>query len=210
VTNTFTARLLLLLESRPLVGDAAYNRFVEAVVDAYWRDYKDHQTEFMPAFLANDILRMWRTFCVNYEARTRTAPKKEKVKRKVKNYKLKHSRLLTCYSALLYLAALYSANRTVSPQDAMGMIRKTPTQRIEWLLGEGHASKAYPKLKNILARYEDFLISTDMPEVELLEQFAIDRNSKSYLNSAYEFGDEVFGALEIIGARSQFHRLLVV
>ncbi len=69
VTNTFTARLLLLLESSPLVGATAYHRFTESVVSAYWRDYEDHKDDFMPAFLANDILRMWRTFCVNYEAR---------------------------------------------------------------------------------------------------------------------------------------------
>ena len=38
--------------------------------------------EFMPAFLANDILRLWRTFCVNYEARTQTEPAEKKAKRK--------------------------------------------------------------------------------------------------------------------------------
>jgi hypothetical protein len=67
VTNTFTARLLLLLESRPLIGDAVYDDIIQEVVAAYWRDYADHKSAFMPAFLANDILRLWRTFCVNYE-----------------------------------------------------------------------------------------------------------------------------------------------
>jgi predicted nucleotidyltransferase len=36
VTNTFTARLLLLLESCPLVGEAVYREIVEEVVSAYW------------------------------------------------------------------------------------------------------------------------------------------------------------------------------
>jgi predicted nucleotidyltransferase len=70
VTNTFTARLLLLLESCPLVEDAVYKEVTNDVIAAYWRDYEDHKSAFMPAFLANDILRLWRTFCVNYEART--------------------------------------------------------------------------------------------------------------------------------------------
>ena len=106
VNNTFTARLLLLLESQPLLGKEIYHEVIPRVVEAYCKDYGDHASEFVPGFLANDILRMWRTFCVNYEARTQSAPPEKKAKRRLKNYKLKHSRLLTCYSALLYLLAL--------------------------------------------------------------------------------------------------------
>ncbi len=62
VNNTFTARLLLLLESRPLIGDEAYREIIRQVVQAYCKDYQDHAMEFVPGFLANDILRMWRTF----------------------------------------------------------------------------------------------------------------------------------------------------
>ena len=100
--NTFTARLLLLLESKPLLGENVYQETIENVIASYWRDYAANKNEFIPAFLANDILRFWRTFCVNYEARTRTMPEEKKAKRRLKHYKLKHSRLLTCYSALLY------------------------------------------------------------------------------------------------------------
>ena len=96
VTNTFTARLLLLLESCPLLESRVYDEVTEEVIAAYWRDYEDHKADFMPAFLANDILRLWRTFCVNYEARTERVPDLKKAKGKLKNYKLKHSRLLTC------------------------------------------------------------------------------------------------------------------
>ena len=55
VTNTFTARLLLLLESCPLLEVTVYRAVTKEVIAAYWRDYKDHKTDFMPAFLANDI-----------------------------------------------------------------------------------------------------------------------------------------------------------
>jgi hypothetical protein len=80
VTNTFTARLLLLLESRVLLEESVYRDVTEEVIAAYWRDYEDHKTDFMPAFLANDILRLWRTFCVNYEARTERVPDDERLK----------------------------------------------------------------------------------------------------------------------------------
>ena len=125
VTNTFTARLLLLLESRPLLEDVVHRDVIEEVIAAYWEDYEDHKDDFMPAFLANDILRLWRTFCVNYEARTEREPEDKKAKRKLTNYKLKHSRLLTCYSALLYLLALYERQNSVHPPDVIAMIGLT-------------------------------------------------------------------------------------
>src|SRR5207248_5891235 len=54
--NTFTARLLLLLESRPLIGEGVYQEAIQQTIDAYWRDFPDHEADFTPAFLANDIL----------------------------------------------------------------------------------------------------------------------------------------------------------
>ena len=42
VSNTFTARLLLLLESRPLIGETVYREVIPEVVQAYCKDLKDH------------------------------------------------------------------------------------------------------------------------------------------------------------------------
>jgi len=110
----------------------------------------------MPAFLANDILRMWRTFCVNYEARTSKEPPRQKAKRKLKNYKLKHSRLLTCYSAILYLLAVYTKQETVSPSHAFAMTKLTPTARLEWVLDQSSLSKSHSKIRKLLKCYEAF------------------------------------------------------
>ena len=79
--NTFTARLLLLLESSPLVQPEIYGEIIQSIVDAYWRDFEGRDNEFVPAFLTNDILRFWRTLCVNYEAHTKKDPPPEKAKR---------------------------------------------------------------------------------------------------------------------------------
>ena len=76
--NTFTARLLLLLESTPLIGAPAYHRIVDDVIASYWRDYQDNKANFNPAFLANDILRMWRTFCVSMRRGRRAFRQSEK------------------------------------------------------------------------------------------------------------------------------------
>ena len=210
VTNTFTARLLLVLESCPLLESAVYREVTEEVIAAYWRDYEDHKSDFVPAFLGNDILRLWRTFCVNYEARTERVPEDEKAKGKLKNYKLKHSRLLTCYSALLYLLAVYGSQKTVGPQDAMAMIKLTPTERLEWLLGQSDLAHAHSAIYKLLDQYERFLETTKADERELVARFKDKKTSQSYMSAAYTFGDLVFGALTSIGGGKLFHRLLVV
>ncbi|QUS41154.1 hypothetical protein RPMA_21635 [Tardiphaga alba] len=210
VTNTFTARLLLLLESRPLVGEVVYRDVIEDVVDAYWRDYEDHKASFIPAFLANDILRLWRTFCINYEARTARVPADKKAKGKVKNYKLKHSRMLTCYSAILVLLAIFGREKTVSPADAVNMVLMTPTERLEWLLQQSELADAHVTIRQLLAQYEVFLKASNIGEAELVRQFQDKNVSHRYLDEAYQFGDLMFDALNQIGGRNRFHRLLVV
>lgn len=208
LSNTFTGRLLLLLESRSLLEESFYNKGIQSVLEAYWRDYEGHEKEFMPAFLANDILRLWRTFCVNYEARTLTIPEEQRMKRKIKNYKLKHSRLLTCFSALLYLLAVYRQNNTVSMSDATAMIAVTPTERLEWLRQQPDLSVAQNSIDQLLVQYNQFLKNTDVEEMELIKLF--EKEGHEYMNDASKFGDTMFNVMNSIGNGNKFHRLIVV
>lgn len=210
VENTFTARLLLLLESRPLIGEPIYHELLDDVLAAYWRDYEDHKSDFIPAFLTNDILRLWRTFCVNYEARSERDPEKEKAKGKLKNYKLKHSRLLTCYSAILYLLSMYRLNKAVHPDDARAMIGLTPTERLETLRNQEHLMGAHRVLDDLIAQYQRFLETTNEAEEALISKFTDRGTSRSYGEAAYKFGDLMFKALTAIGEGNRFHRLIVV
>ena len=159
---------------------------------------------------AAPILRLWRTFCVNYEAGTEREPEEKKAKGKIKNYKLKHSRLLTCYSAVLYLLAIYEQQKSVHPQDVLNMIGLTPTGRLEWLRDQNYLSDAKDTIERLLRQYERFLETTDAPESELINRFMDKEQTRRYFDSAYEFGDLVFDALTQIGKNTRFHRLLVV
>ena len=161
---------------------------IKEVIKAYWRDYEDHKSDFIPAFLANDIIRLWRTFCVNYEARTQRAPEDEKAKGKLKNYKLKHSRMLTCYSALLYLLAFYRMANTVTPDDALAMSQLTPTARLEWLLQQKSLDSSHTIIREILQQYDQFLERTNVTENTLLQQFHDKERSRKLIVAAYSFG----------------------
>jgi len=211
-SNTFTARLLLLLESTPLIGEQFYGNAIGQVIRAYWRDFDDHKNDFAPTFLANDILRLWRTFCVNYEARTKSEPDHKKIKRRLKNYKLKHSRLLTCFSALAYLLSVFSKNRTVTPGDAQEMTRMTPSQRLEWLLTQGYSEP----VRRLLDCYFSFLTFTAQSESSLVAVFSDPAEAKKLLAEANQFGDSMFHVLEAIGRpsgaseRNRFFRMLTV
>ena len=209
-TNTFTARMLLLLESTPLVGEKVYKRVIKDVILPYWKDYEDKRDIFRPAFLANDILRMWRTFCVNYEAFTEKEPPEERAKRRLKNYKLKHSRLLTCYSGLLYLLAIYVKNGAVSPEDVIAVTSLTPTQRLEWLLEQSHLAKAHSALSKLMNQYDEFLRRTNAPEEQLEEIFKDKAQYDVLFKVGNELGAYVLQALNAIGEGNIFHRLLIV
>jgi len=209
-SNTFTARLLLLLESQPLIGRDVYAQAIHAVISAYWRDFNDHKEDFIPAFLANDILRLWRTFCVNYEANTTTDPPEKKAKRKLKNYKLKHSRLLTCYSALLFLLAVFKIHKTVTPDAAREMVKLRPIQRLYFLLSAKEFVSAHGKINELIARYEKFLERSQAPEPTLIKTFLDRRKTREYFDEANAFGNVVFEVLQLIGKDERFFRLLTV
>jgi len=213
--NTFTARLLLLLESRPLVGKEIHSRIIDDVIERYWREFPDHYDRFMPAFLANDILRYWRTLCLNYEASTSEHPLRDQTqidsaKRKLKNYKLKHSRMLTCYSAVLFLLFVYERNRTVTVPDAQAMVSMTPTARVEYVAREMKGSVPSPSIYDFLEKYEKFLEVTSVSEEDLLEVFSDDVKGKKLRNEQSEFGDLAYQILYSVGHNNLLYRRLVI
>jgi len=189
--NTFTGRLLLLLESKPLFGHEVFEKVRRECVDRYWNDYADHSDSFLPAFLINDILRFWRTLCVNYEAGSPKDPEK----RRAKNYKLKHSRLLTCFSAIVGLQAQYQKESTITPETAIETLSLTPLERLEHAKPAMHVS-LHDKIGELFNLYERFLVETDCSKQELYEKMRDPGYYKESLENARVFGDTMFSLLE--------------
>jgi hypothetical protein len=213
--NTFTARLLLLLESKPLVGRDVHAKVIDEVIERYWREFPDYDDCFMPAYLANDILRYWRTLCLNYEASTSELTPSEKTlrdraKRKIKNYKLKHSRMLTCYSAVLYLLFVYNANQTVRPEDAQIMVSLTPTQRVEFVEKALAGSEYASLVCGFLEKYERFLKVTYASEEDLILVFLNEAEAHELTDEPSEFGDLAYKILYSIGHDNRLYRRLVI
>lgn len=164
--NGFTARLLLLLESRYVLSEELYERFMRETIGFYYGDYAANRGTFRPTFLINDILRFWRTLCLNYEHK-RNRKRSESIDQgeqalwraesALDNLKLRFSRLSTCYSMVIALAAEPTA---VKPERVLELCSTPPTDR--WAIAARHASgtaasEADSKVRQILEAYELFL-----------------------------------------------------
>lgn len=210
IKNTFTARLLLLLESAPLLGEEVYQAIIDDVIATYWRDYDDHKEDFAPSFLVNDILRFWRTLCVGYEARTKATPESEKAKRRAKNYKLKHSRVMTCFSTILYLTALYASNGTISPENMQGIVKMTPMDRVRKTREFGVPNETLESLDKVERAYLKFLEVSHCSSEDLKAKFSNDDFHKDKGREAKDFGDAMCESILTLGQSNRLVRHLIV
>lgn len=205
--NLFTARMLLLLESAPLLGDEAYAEALRRVIDKYWVDFARNESEFLPVFLTNDIIRYWKVLCLNYEAYTWKEPEQ---KRRHQNYKLKFSRLLTCYSAVVDLLTIVRTTGRVTPDDAMAMARRMPMDRLLAVSSALSDEAADASIQKLLSMYESFLATTGSDKDELRALFKQDDYNSLRRAEAKAFGDEMFTLLKLAGSETKLYRYLVI
>lgn len=146
--NSYTARMLLLLESKPLYNKQVYDKLIEDVVDQYFIDYPDHTENFNPLYLINDIKRYWYTLCLNYE--NRRNKNDDRAERYRKRLKLKFARRITCFSML---ACLYK--KGIDKSYVVTCTKMTPFERFEMLAKDDEELTAV--LENIKQMYVHYL-----------------------------------------------------
>jgi predicted nucleotidyltransferase len=205
--NYFTTRMLLLLESRSLYGDASYNHVVKAMLDSYYRDYPTHEENFRPWFLLNDIMRFWKTLLLNYENKRNRADDPSDPKPRVKNFKLKYSRATTCFATI---CAVGASSGPVGLHEMVDIVSVTPRERLL------RVAVDMPQLEDAVARVLDdyawFLEKTGLPTEEL-EGLFVEKQSKTEMFArASDYGQKLFSLLQQIDANSKspLMRVLVV
>lgn len=205
--NYFTARMLLLLESKPLVNQELLNQMLSSIVDAYFRDYLDHAENFRPVFLVNDILRFWKTLCLNYEnKRSGVADDQEKkVLQQVKNFKLKFSRLMTCFGTIV---AICSEKSPICMERITSLTQSTPLER--FLSATDGVTELEDCRSKILKEYQWFMECTALPTEELRALFGKPDGKSEMFSRAEEFGNLVYEALDFLADRNNYRRYLVV
>jgi hypothetical protein len=208
--NTFTGRMLLLLESQPVYREDVYLALLKRIIGFYYRDYEDHSEEFLPTFLVNDLLRFWRTLTLNYEhdrhrlsALTDEELERKKARSALKNYKLKVSRQATCFSMIANLSV---ERPPVRSETVIELCRMTPSQRFERLRSHDGASAIIDELTS---EYEQFLATIQHPEDELVARFIDPNERRQALERAKTYGDTIYQLLVRVVPEERMRSLVV-
>ena len=163
-----TRRMLLLLESRPLDAEGAYNRVIEGILNRYIQnDFRQFRLK-VPRFLQNDLHRFWRTLCVDYANKYRERAGEGWATRIIK---LRMSRklifaagILTCFYCDPVIVQHVKPELAAGPSPALQveylreLFRRPPLETI------GDALLRYGKPESvdlILDSYDHFLIGID-------------------------------------------------
>lgn len=205
-TNHFTTRLLMILESKPVFGKIAYESIMRDVLARYFGDYPDHPEDFQPTFLINDIIRFWKTLCLNYENKRNQPAESEdaRVAQKIKNLKLKFSRMLTCFGSVCYISAKPG---TIGPDQLIAMTGLSPFERLNSAASRFNLQKS---MREVEKQYEWFLELTNVSEEELRLTFK-DRNFRvDTFERTKIFGNSVFEITKNISTETGYLRYLLV
>jgi hypothetical protein len=204
--NYFTARMLMLLESHCLYGQETYDAVILQVLESYFRDYHVHNQSFTATFLMNDICRFWKTLLLNYEnKRNETAIEGGRVKQKVRNFKLKYSRLTTCHATT---AALMSHRTPVKIENLQAMIALTPHERLLDIVKR--VPEAQGIVQKIIEEYAWFLEMTEKTKEDLESVFTDKTRTTEIFQRADKYHDMMYELLQCVDNTSNLLRLMVI
>jgi predicted nucleotidyltransferase len=188
-SNSFTARLLLLMNSRPLLNIEGYNLARNEVLTSYW-DRANPEDHFLPIMLTNDIRRWWGVLCLNFEHLNRRLKDQgyaSTPKRRLDNLKLRYSKLLGVYSTLLDLVDRSGADG-LNRADALDVFTSLPIDRIFNVSSRHAEDPNIPTLAHqVLESYDQYLAFVAKPEDELLTSLSDEESWAAQQNAAFQF-----------------------
>lgn len=197
--NLFTARMLLMLESDYLNNEEAYRKCIDQIAKNYFRD-KRGKKGFRPLFLLNDVLRYWRTLCLNYEER-RVDPSKAWRK---KNVNLKFARKLTVFGTVLPVIA----GSIDTPDKLVQITSMSPIQRFAQGISFINDDRLTSEFGQFLDVYEEFL---RWKELDNPEEFLEGGSEKVRVRENDQFfSDYIFRSLTHAAVPEEYRRFLVI
>jgi len=177
--DDLTRRMLFLLESEWIYGREMYESTFRDAINLYIREHiTQHQ---LARFFLNDLIRYYRTICVDFEYKTASIGKSWGDR----NIKLMFSRKLLYFSGILAAAETAQSTYEYKRSRLIALLRKTPIQRMTDVCGD--------EAGRVMIRYDQFLgWMSDESRRKLLKETTDDRSSHEDLfremkNAGYHF-----------------------
>ena len=150
-----TRRMLLMLESQPVAGDAVHRRCWERVLDGYLVDADRPYRP--PRFFLNDLIRYWRTICVDFVGKEREGGEKWGIR----NAKLRTSRKVLFAAGLVPLLQTHRFGRAERRDYLAAQLAAPATDRLAAAFLDCDARDAGVRA---LSAYDRWLGVLDDPE----------------------------------------------
>jgi hypothetical protein len=185
--DKITRRILLLLEGEWLFNEVMFDEIRDQLLQRYVRPTPSRDQ--IDIFLLNDIIRYYRTICVDYEFKTT----EDKKPWGIRNIKLVFSRKFIYFSGLVAVAETHGLDKDEKFQRLKELFRMTPMERILSVTGPASASA--------LRTYDVFLRQLSRAEVrQELKQIDRERRSdnqtfRELKDLSFQFSDELIELL---------------
>ena len=204
--NAFTGRILMILEGKYLYDQQLFDRFRHDIVDTYFKDFHDHASSFRPIFLLNDILRFWRTLCINYEnsRHWRQQTPERGARGHLDNLKLRFSRLNICFSFICHLLA---KGHTLAPEDVLATAEMTPLERLRDLRQEPTLTS---KVDTLLTEYAWFADAVGREKKVVLDWIADESNRIDAFRHASVFVETMAEMVREVAESNGYLRYLII
>lgn len=184
--KTLTRRMLFLLEGEWIFNKNAFEKLREDLIAQYVFDELEHDK--LALYLLNDIIRYWRTICVDFEYKTSFDEKP----RAIRLAKLRFSRMLLYFAGIVAIAEAKDLNPYEKRARLVELFAIQGIDRLENSFGE-----EFKKAKNL---YGCFLSKLDESEfrkkLELSGNDGLQTSEYQYMvDIARQFKDELLGIL---------------
>ncbi len=196
-SKAFTTRILILLESIPILKEDLYEKLINNLCGTYLEEFIREGK--YPLFLTNEIIRFWRTMCIDYRWKKVETEKTWGDR----NIKLRFSRKLLCFSSLLLLVLLNK--KKIGYQEFSNYVHCPPSiklMHVHNIVSNNGLTKndenVLKIIENILIGYNEFLESISSEEI---------RNSLKKLE--FESRDSNQDYIDLKEKAKNFHRNLI-
>ena len=230
--NLFTARMLLLINSYPMINKVGYGRLRKEATDAYWTlvDSKGCASTapgdmpYKPIMFLNDLKRWWLSVALNFErnhnhraiARKMELCKAQgifdpledpRAERRLANLKLRHARVLAVYSVLANMLACEHSEGIIR-SDFEDIIQSSPIERLIYIAQ--HRPNFERDVSRLLAMYATYLEFLTGSKAELASRIKDDKQYKPVKFQAYDFHSGLFNLMNRLGEKSLLYQYMVV